>query len=58
MLHMPLLECPIPAGPNTKAKILAIGRFFMIVPATSSSIQAEFAGIADESALGGAVELY
>jgi Flp pilus assembly protein TadG len=58
VLNVPLLECPIAAGFSAEAKILAIGRFFMTVPATDTSISAEFAGTANEAALGGAVELY
>lgn len=55
VLHLPLVECPV-AG--SSATVLAIGRFFMTVPATASSLKAEFAGIASETALRGPVELY
>lgn len=58
VLNVPLLECPVAAGTNVQANVLAIGRFFMTVPAASDSISAEFAGIAAEGSLGGAVELY
>ncbi|MBC7453838.1 MAG: pilus assembly protein TadE [Massilia sp.] len=58
VLNIPLLSCPVAAGTNVTANVLAIGRFFMTVPATSSSVSAEFAGVVAESTLGGAVELY
>lgn len=55
VLHVPLVDCPV-AGSN--ATVRAIGRFFMTVPATSTSINAEFAGIASGQSLQGAVELF
>ena len=55
VLHLPLLACPV-AGAN--ANVLAIGRFFMTVPATATSISAEFAGIASAESLQGSVELF
>ncbi len=58
VLNVPLLACPVAAGANVQATVLAIGRFFMTVPATPSSISGEFVGIAAEGSLGGAVELY
>ncbi len=58
VLHVPLLNCPVASGTNTSAAVLAIGRFFMTVPATATSISAEFAGIASEQSLGGTVELF
>lgn len=57
VLNVPLLQCPIAAG-ATSATVLAIGRFFMTVPATDSSISAEFGGLAAEQSLGTTVELY
>jgi Flp pilus assembly protein TadG len=57
VLNVPLLSCPITAGATT-ATVLAIGKFFMTVPATDSSISAEFAGLAAEQSLGTKVELY
>lgn len=56
VLNVPLLSCPTASA--TSATVLAIGRFFMTVPATSTSVSAEFAGLASEQALGGPVELY
>ena len=58
VLNVPLLDCPVTAGTNVQASVLAIGRFFMTVKATPTSITGEFAGIAAEGSLGGAVELY
>jgi hypothetical protein len=37
--------------------VLGVGRFFMTVPATATSISAEFAGVAQASSLLGTVEL-
>ena len=58
VLNVPLLECPVAGGSNASATVLAIGKFFMTVPATPTSLHAEFAGLASEQALGGTVELY
>ncbi len=58
VLNIPLLNCPVAPGSNASAEVLAIGRFFMTVPATATSISAEFAGIASEQSLGGTVELF
>ncbi len=54
VLNVPLLECPVS---GSSATVLAVGRFFMTVPATSSSLSAEFAGIAPGPSLFGAAEL-
>ena len=56
VLNVPLLACPVALG--SKATVVAIGKFFMTVPATATSVHAEFAGIASERTLGGAVEFY
>ncbi len=57
VLNVPLLACPV-SGTGVPATALAVGRFFMTVPATSLNIYAEFAGIAPEQSLTGRVELY
>lgn len=58
VLNVPLLSCSsVPAGTNVTATVLGIGRFFMTVPATSTTVSAEFAGLVEEESLGGAVEL-
>jgi len=58
LLHIPLLACPVPSGTNVGATALAIGKFFMTVPATPTSLVAEFAGVAHESTIPGQVLLY
>lgn len=58
VLNVPLLACPVASGSGVSATVLAIGKFFMTVPATSTSISAEFAGIVPEQSLSGQVELY
>jgi Flp pilus assembly protein TadG len=58
VLNIPLLSCPVPAGTSATATVLGIGKFFMTVPATSTAIDAEFAGMATEAALGGNARLY
>lgn len=58
VLNIPLLACPVPAGANVAASVLAIGRFFMTVPATPTALHAEFLGLASESSLFGDVVLY
>ncbi len=57
VLNVPLLSCPVGGGAVTTATVLGIGRFFMTVPATATSIFAEFAGAVPEQSLGGPVEL-
>jgi hypothetical protein len=57
VLNVALLDCPVAAGAITSASVRGVGRFFMTVPATSTSLVAEFAGVAPPSTLSGAVEL-
>ncbi|WP_371868907.1 pilus assembly protein TadG-related protein [Duganella lactea] len=57
VLNVALLACPVAAGAIASASVLGVGRFFMTVPATSSSLSAEFAGVAPAASLSGAVEL-
>lgn len=59
-LHIPLLSCSptAPSGSNTEATVVGIARFFMTVPATESSLVAEFAGLVHERSLSGQVELF
>ena len=58
VLNVALLSCPVGAGPVSPATVLAIGKFFMTVPATATSVYVEFGGLATEQMLGGPVELY
>lgn len=55
VLNLPLLACPVDGN---RATVLAIGRFFMTTPATSTSLYGEFAGLVPEQALGTHVVLY
>lgn len=57
LLNIPLLACADPAGANTSAALLGIGRFFMTAPAVSGAVSAEFAGAVPQAALGGPAEL-
>ncbi len=56
LLHVPLLDCTAPVG--TQATVRAIGRFLLTAAATATEVPGEFAGIVDEAALAGGVELY
>lgn len=58
VLHVPLLSCPVAGGALATATVLGIGKFLMTVPATATTLHAEFGGLASEQSLGGAVELY
>lgn len=58
VLNVPLLACPVAAGGPVAANVLAIGKFMMTVPATATTLYAEFGGLAPEHTLGGPVELY
>lgn len=60
VLNIPLLSCDSasPTGANVEATALAVGKFFMTVPATSDKLIAEFAGIVKETSLPGQVELF
>lgn len=55
VLNVPLLACPVT---GSAATVLAVGKFFMTVPADATSIYAEFGGVATEDALGGRVEIF
>nr|WP_315253200.1 pilus assembly protein TadG-related protein [uncultured Duganella sp.] len=57
MLNVALLACPVAGGAIASATVLGVGRFFMTVPATDTSLSAEFAGVAPPASLSGAVEL-
>ncbi|USX29527.1 pilus assembly protein TadG-related protein [Oxalobacteraceae bacterium OTU3CINTB1] len=57
VLNVALLACPVPAGALAAATVLGVGKFLMTVPATATSVRAEFGGLVSDQALGGAVEL-
>lgn len=58
ILNVPLLSCPVAAGANVPATVLGIGKFFMTVPATATTLIAEFAGVLPEQSISSQVELY
>ncbi|HEY0488426.1 MAG TPA: pilus assembly protein TadG-related protein [Telluria sp.] len=58
VLNVPLLACPVSGSANVPATVLAIGKFFMTVPATETTISAEFGGVVPAETLGGPVELF
>lgn len=58
VLNVPLLACPVAPGINVNATVLAVGKFFMTVPATPTAVVGEFAGIAPASTLVDQVELF
>lgn len=55
VLNVPLLACPVG---GSSASVLAVGKFFMTVPANATHLYAEFAGVASESSLATKVELH
>jgi hypothetical protein len=55
VLNLPLLAC---STAGSTATVLAIGKFFMTVPATNTSLYGEFAGLASEQSLGTRMVLY
>ena len=58
ILNVPLLACPLSTASNMKATVLGIGKFYMTVPATATSLPVEFAGMTTEMAVSGRKELY
>jgi hypothetical protein len=58
VLRIPLLRCPVPSGAITTASVVGVAKFFMTVPASSTDLYAEFAGMGAASTLGGNVRLY
>ena len=60
VLNVPLLSCTpaAPSGANAEATVVAIGKFFMTVPAKDNSLIAEFAGLLSPQSLPGRVELF
>jgi hypothetical protein len=58
VLRIPLLQCPVDSGSQVKATVRGIGKFFMTVPASSTNVYAEFAGMENSTAIRGNVRLY
>jgi hypothetical protein len=56
VLNVPLLNCSV--MPSSSATVLAIGKFFMTVPATATTLAAEFAGAVPVDKIGGKVGLF
>lgn len=57
VLNIALLACPVAGGATALSTVLGIAQFLMTVPASSSAISGEFAGVVSEQSLGGPVEL-
>lgn len=57
ILNVALLACPVAGGATVAVSVIGIGKFFMTVPATATSLFAEFGGAVEEQSLGGTVEL-
>jgi hypothetical protein len=55
VLNIPLLACPVTGD---RARIRAVGKFFMTVQAKSDQLIGEFGGIVPEQTLGTLVKLY
>lgn len=58
VLNIPLLSCTTSPAASGKGEVLAIGRFFMTVPATATTLHAEFGGILPQERIAGTVELF
>jgi Flp pilus assembly protein TadG len=58
VLNVVLLDCPVAAGTTVSASALGVGKFFMTVPATSSALYAEFAGVVADQALATSTVLF
>lgn len=54
ILNLPLLSCPVSGN---RATVLGIGKFFMTIQASSTTLYAEFGGLANEGSLGTRVDL-
>ncbi|MGO4381820.1 pilus assembly protein TadG-related protein [Pseudoduganella sp. RAF53_2] len=52
VLYVPLLSCPVAAGQYVTASVLAVARFLMTAPATSTVLSAEYAGVLTTAAAG------
>lgn len=57
VLNVALLSCPVAVTGISMATALAVGKFFMTVPADSSHLYGEFAGIAAEQTLAAPLEI-
>jgi hypothetical protein len=57
-MYIPLLSCPVPAGTQVQAQVLAVARFLLTAPASSTVVPGEFTGVVDPGSLMHAAELY
>ena len=55
VLNIPLLSCPVT---GSEADVLAVAKFLMTIPASSTAIYAEFGGLSSDNHTGGTVEIY
>jgi len=58
LMYIPLLSCPVPAGMQVQAQVLAVARFLLTAPASSTVVPGEFTGVVDPGSLMHAAELY
>lgn len=58
LMYIPLLSCPVPAGTQVQAPVLAVARFLLTAPATSTVVPGEFAGVVEPESLAHGAELY
>lgn len=58
VLRVPLLQCPVLPGAKVGATVLGIGKFFMTVPASSTALYGEFAGLENWTVMNGNPRLY
>lgn len=58
ILNIPLLSCTTSPETSGTAEVLAVGRFLMTIPATSTTIHGEFAGVLPQERIVGTVELF
>jgi Flp pilus assembly protein TadG len=58
VLNIPLLRCTAPVTGTGTDTVVGIGKFFMTVPATGTTLYAEFAGAVSEQALSPPVGLF
>lgn len=58
VLNIPLLACPVPAGVQVQANVLAIGRFLLTGQATATVLPGEFGGTVEPGMLAQTAELF
>lgn len=58
ILNIPLLSCTTSPESSGQGEVLAVGRFLMTVPATATTLHAEFGGVLPKERIVGTVELF